>query len=186
MVELSALWLPILLTSAVMFFAGFLAWMVLPHHKPDWQGLKNEDEFLQTVGGMNIPEGNYVFPYACDSEAMKSEEHKRRMEQGPVGTLQVWGGAPAMGKNLALQFVFLMVTNTCLAYLATLGLEIDDGFMPVFRFVATAGFLTYTAAAVPGSIWFKLRLPGYLIDGVIHGLIAGAIFGWLWPSGPVL
>jgi hypothetical protein len=169
-----------------MFFAGYLAWCVLPHHKGDWRGLPDERQFLESVGGMNIPAGNYMFPYACDMEAMKSEEYERKMKQGPAGTLQVWRDAGGMGKQLALQFVFLLATNFCLAYLATLGLETGDGFMKVFRFVTTAGFLIYTAGVVPGSIWFRLRLRGYLIDGVIHGLIAGAIFGWLWPTGPAL
>lgn len=186
MVDLSALWLPILLITALMFFAGFLSWMVLPHHKPDWQRLPDEDEFLNSVGRMNIPAGNYMFPHAADSAAMQSEEHKRKLETGPVGTLQVWQVAGSMGKQLGLQFAFLLVTNTILAYLATLGLETGDDFMRVFRFVSTAGLLSYTAGTVPGSIWFRLRLPGYLIDGVIHALIAGTIFGWLWPTGPVL
>ena len=35
MVELTSLWLPILLSTVALFFLSFLAWTVLPHHKPD-------------------------------------------------------------------------------------------------------------------------------------------------------
>jgi len=39
MVSVGALWLPILLSGAVVFVASSLVWMVLPHHKSDWAAL---------------------------------------------------------------------------------------------------------------------------------------------------
>ena len=183
-VELIALWFPILLTTVALFFSGFLCWAVLPNHKPDWRKLPNESEFLDKMAEMDIPAGNYAYPHAMDQQSMESDDYKKALERETFGTVQVWGGPPKMGPNLACQVGFLLVTNFCLAYLSTLALGTDAGFMDVFRFVTTAAFLTYTAAVVPGTIWFKNRLTGYLIDGVVQALIAGAIFGWLWPYGP--
>ena len=54
--------------------------------------------------------------------------------------------------------------------------------MKVFRFVGTAGILAYGAANVPSTIWFKTRLTGNLIDGVLSGLATGLIFAALWPG----
>jgi hypothetical protein len=117
---------------------------------------------------------------------MGSPEFQQRQKQGPIGTLQLWSGPPKMGRNLICQFVFFLATSFCLAYLATLGLSAGADFMKVFRFVGTAGILTYTAATVPSSIWFNWKLAGYLIDGVAYGLITGIIFGFFWPAGPSL
>ena len=182
MVELTSLWLPIVLSSVVLFFLSFLAWMVLPHHKPDWRGLPEENSFGTALSSLNLPPGNYAFPYCETTAEMKSEAFLERQKQGPNGTLQLWDGPCNMGANLVCQFLFFLATSFCLAYLATLGLQAGADFMTVFRFVGTAGILTYTAAAVPGSIWFKMRLPGYIIDGLMYGLATGAIFAIFWPA----
>jgi len=87
--------------------------------------------------------------------------------------------------SLWLPILLSTVALYFLSFLATLGVPAGTDFMPVFRFVGTAAILTYTAASVPGTIWFNLRLPGYIIDGLMHGLATGAIFACFWPGGPV-
>lgn len=185
-VDTLSLWLPILLTTVALFFTGFLCWAVLPNHKPDWVKLPNEDEFLNKMAELKLPPGNYMYPHAPDPESMRSAEYQKAVENNTFGTVQSWSGPPQMGPNMACQVVYLLVTTYCLAYLSTLALPVDAGFMPVFRFVTTAAFLAFTVAVVPGAIWFKTRLTGHIIDGIVQALIAGAIFGWLWPAGPTL
>lgn len=184
MVELTSLWLPIVLSAVALFFIGFVTWMVVPLHAKDWLGLPDEEGFGKAARDLQIPPGNYMFPYCADPQEMKSEAFLERQRQGPNGTVSLWDGPCSMGANLACQFVYLLVTSFCLAYLATLGLQAGDGFMKVFRFVGTAGLLAYTVAHVPGTIWFKTRLTGNVIDGVLYGLATGAIFALLWPGGP--
>ena len=182
MVELTSLWLPTVLSAAALFFIGFLTWMVLGFHKADWQQLPDEAAFGEAVRGLNIPAGNYMVPYAGDGEEMKSQDFLDRQQAGPNGTVQLWDGPGSMGANLACQFGFLLITSFCLAYLATLGPQAGASFMEVFRFVGTAGILTYTAGHVPTTIWFKSRLTGNVIDGVLYGLATGVIFAALWPG----
>ena len=55
MVELSQLWLPILLTTFAVFFLSFLMWMVSPHHRKDWSALPDEDGFMGTLRSMRLP-----------------------------------------------------------------------------------------------------------------------------------
>ena len=186
MVDLSDLWLPILLSSVALFFASFLAWTVLPHHKRDWLRLPDQEKFSGAIRGLASPPGNYCFPHARDNQEMGSPEFQEKMKQGPAGTIQIWGGAPSMGKNLVFQFLFFLNVSFYLAYLATLGPKIDADFMTVFRFVGTAGILAYSVASVPSAIWFKTKLHGYLLDGIAYGLITGAIFAACWPKGPSL
>ena len=183
-VGLGSLWLPILLSTVTLFFLGFLSWMVLGLHKADWQELPDEDAFGQAVRQLNVQPGSYMFPYCADAEQMKSEAFLEKQRQGPVGIIQVWEETGRMGKQLACQFVFLLVTMFCLAYLATLGIEAGADFKTVFRFVGTAGMLFFAVGTVPPAIWFRSRITGHLIDGVLLGLAAGLIFALLWPDVP--
>ncbi|MCG8450178.1 MAG: hypothetical protein MI725_11445 [Pirellulales bacterium] len=182
MMELTALWLPTLLSAVALFFIGFMTWMLLPVHKADWRGLPDEDAFGDAVRNLNIPAGNYMFPYCANAEDMKSEAFLEKQKRGPTGTMQIWDGPAHMGKNLVCQFLYLLVTSFCIAYLAKQGLQAGAGFMDVFQFVGTAGILIYTAAHVPATIWFKSRLTGHIVDGLLCGLATGLIFAALWPG----
>ena len=62
------LWLPILVSSVLVFIASALAWMVSPHHKQDWKGLPNEDGFLDSLRANNTPAGQYMFPFCGDQK----------------------------------------------------------------------------------------------------------------------
>ena len=174
--------LPTLISAVALFFASFLAWMVLPHHKGDWAGLRDESGFMNTVRDMDVAPGQYMFPHCKDSEHMKSDEFKQAMERGPVGTLTVFPGAPDMPRNLVCTFLFFLVASYCIGYLARLALDPGVGFMMVFRFVGTAGVLTYAAGGILDAIWFKKKIAMDIVDGVAYGLITGLIFALLWPS----
>ena len=184
MVELTSLWLPILLSTVAMFFIGFINWMVLPIHKADWKELPDEDAFAEAVRSLNVQPGNYMFPYCENAEQMKSEAFIQKQKQGPVGIIQIWVECGNMGKQLGCQFTYLLVTSFCIAYLATLGVPAGADFMTVFRFIGTAAMLIFTAANVPAAIWFRSRITGHIIDGVMLGLATGIIFALLWPGAP--
>jgi hypothetical protein len=127
---------------------------------------------------------------------------KEKFEKGPHGMLQVWPPTmfSSMGRNMALSFVFYLIVGACVAYLATLGISAGTpadralagadgpGFMGVFRFTGTAAIMAYCFAQIPHQIWFGTPLRNImtaLVDGIVYGLITGAIFAWLWPaSGP--
>lgn len=47
------LWLPILCSTVIVFFASFLAWMVLPHHKKDVNVLPDENALLEQLKKLN-------------------------------------------------------------------------------------------------------------------------------------
>lgn len=173
-------WLPIVVSSVVVFMASFLAWMVLPHHKPEWQRVEKEVDFQKAIRDFGLAPGQYMFPHTHDMEEMKSEEFQQRAREGPNGSVTVWSGAPNMGQNIGLTFSFFVVTSIFIAYLATIALPADAGFMQVFRFVATAGVMTYCFGLVQGAIWFKRRILMDFIDGVAYALLTAIIFGLLW------
>lgn len=182
---LSLLWLPILLSGVALFFASWAAWMLLPHHKTDWVGLPNEDTVMQQLKSDDVAPGQYCFPYACDPEAMKSEVYKAKMQAGPRGTLTLWATPPSMGVNMLCTVAFFLIANAVIAYLAGMVLPPGEDHMKVFRFVGTAGILTYGTANILNGIWFGRKMVADIVDGIAYGLITGAIFAFLWPAATV-
>lgn len=180
--SLVSLWLPIVLSGVALFFASWLAWMVMPHHKSEWKGLADEDAVLRAIKNANIQPGQYCFPYAATPEAMKDGEFKTKMQAGPRGTLTLWATPPSMGMKMLCTLAFFVIANFVIAYLAGMVLPQGTGFEKVFRFVATAGILTYGTANILNGIWFGRKMVADIIDGIAYGLITGAIFAWLWPG----
>lgn len=180
MVELVDLWLPILLSSVGIYVFSSLAWMVLPHHRPDFQKLEKEDEVMDFVRGLGVTEGNFMFPYCGNPKEMNSEEFNKKWETGPRGHLCVFPDC-SMGGNMAKTYAVWLLSVFSIAYLATMGITDQAAPLLVFRFFATASLLTYFVAVVPGSIWYRSRIKGHLIDAIACSLIVGAIFAWQWP-----
>lgn len=181
MVELIDLWLPIVVSGVVVHILSTLAWMVLPHHKGDWGKCADEDGFMNSVRDLNIAPGNYMFPYHQCKDEMNSPEFQKKWEEGPKGTIILFDTVN-MGKNIVCTISFFFVASFCLAYLSTMALTRESDFMEVFRFVGTAGILTYCAAGIPNSIWFKNKIGMNILDGIAYALATAAIFGGLWPS----
>ncbi|MEX2122115.1 MAG: hypothetical protein WD847_21225 [Pirellulales bacterium] len=180
-VSLVSLVLPIIVSSVALFFASFLSWMVLPFHRKDWVKLEKEDDFLEAVRKSAIPRGSYMFPCAQTPAEMKSEEHVKKWESGPCGVITVFPKVN-MGRNLGLQFLYLLVVSFFLAYLAALAIQPGADFMTVFRFVSTAAFMAFLAGIVQHAIWFHARIVGHVIESVAYAAIAGAVFAALWPG----
>jgi hypothetical protein len=88
----------------------------------------------------------------------------------------------SMGKNLGLTFAYFLVCSFCIGYLTTMACEPGAEFMDVFRFVATAGLMTYLAAIIQHSIWFHNRIIGHVIESLAYAIITAVIFASLWPA----
>ena len=178
---MTSLLLPIALSAVALFFASFLSWMVMQLHRKDWVKLEKEDDFLKAVRKIGIPNGSYMFPGCETPEEMKNEEYKKKWGAGPCGIITIFSKVN-MGKNLGLTFLYFLVASFCLGYLAKLAIEPGEEFLAVFRFVATAGFMTFLAAIIQQAIWFHIRIIGHVIESVAYAAISGAIFGVMWPA----
>ena len=60
MTELSALWLPVLLSSVIVFVASSVIHMALPWHKSDYPKVPNEDKVMDALRPLAIPPGDYI------------------------------------------------------------------------------------------------------------------------------
>jgi len=178
------LWLPIVLSAVVVFVGSFLAWVVLPHHKPDFKRLDDDEGLLGDITSKNPPPGVYMFP-CYTPEDLKDPEKKKRHEAGPAGVLTIWPGPLNMGANMVKSVIFYLVVGICVGYVGGLQLSPGAGFMPVFRFTGTVAMMCYCLGLVPGAIWFGRSLRSTtmdIVDGLVFGGLTGLVFAWLWPA----
>jgi len=186
MTEITALWLPILLSAIIVFVASSLVHMVLPWHKSDYPRVPNEDKFMDAVRPLAIPPGDYMVPRCNNRAEMSAPEFAEKMKNGPVIVMTVLPSGPfSMGSNLAQWFVYIVIVGVFAAYVAGRALPHGVHYLRVFRFAGVAAFLAYAVALWQMSIWYKRAWSTTIkatIDGLIYALLTAGTFGWLWPK----
>jgi len=185
MTGLHVLWLPILVSSVIVFVASSLIHMALPWHKNDYPKMLNEDKAMEALRPLAIPPGDYMVPRPSSRQDLRSPEFLEKMNKGPVMVLTVLPNGPwSMGRNLVLWFLYLVVVGLFSAYVAGRALPAGGPFLHVFRFAGTTAFLGYTMALWQMSIWYRRAWSTTIkatVDGLMYALLTAAIFGWLWP-----
>lgn len=174
-------WLPILLSGLATHIYSTLAWIVLPHHKPDWNKLPVEDEFQQLIAANSVPAGQYLVPYAEHPNDQQSEVDQQK--QGKcVGTVILWSGPVNMGVAIAKTLSYFFVVALAIAHLCTLALRPGTEPLKVFEFVVVSSLLAHVAGQFPGVFWFRQRVTMDTVDKILFAVITAAIFAALWPA----
>ena len=185
MVGIRSLWIPIVASAVIAFVASFILHMLLPFHRGDMQKVPKEDDLLDALRRLNIPPGDYAAPHAGSPEAMKDPAFIAKMKKGPTVFMTVSpGGEYAMGKYLAMWFVYQLAVSGIAAYVAGRALPAGASYLEVFRFAGCAAFIAYAMALPQHSIWYRRNWGTTIrsmIDGLIYGLLVAGTFGWLWP-----
>jgi len=185
MTQLHLLWLPILLSSAIVFIVSSIIHMLSPWHKNDYPKLANEEKVLDALRPLDIPPGEYMMPRPASREEMKSPEFAEKLKKGPVVLMTVWKGHLSMGKNLVMWFIYSAVIGVFAAYITGRALPVGAAYLHVFRFAGAASFLGYSAALWQASIWYNKPWSITIkstVDGLIYALLTAGVFGWLWPQ----
>lgn len=185
MTGLSALWLPILLSSVIVFAASSLIHMVLPWHKNDFGKIPDEDRLREALRPLAIAPGECCVPHPTSMEEMKAPEFIAKQTQGPLLFFTVLPNGPgSMGKSLVQWFVYTVVIGIIAAYVASRALPPGAQHLRVFQMAGVAAFVGYASALWPQSIWYR-RPWGTMIrttiDGLVYALLTAGVFGWLWP-----
>lgn len=176
------LWLPIVASGLATHIWSSLAWMVLPHHKPEWEKFPAEDELQDLMVNRSVPVGQYMIPFTHGGQEVMSEEFQRKLNKRR-GMFVVWPSGPmSMGKAIGCTLGFFFVAAFMIAYLASLALPAGSSFGKVFQFVGTAGLMTYCAAHFPHVFWFKRKISMELLDGLVMAILTAGIFAALWPA----
>lgn len=185
MVTLASLWLPILLSAVVVFFASFVIHMILPFHRKDYLKVPAEDDVMAALRKFSIAPGDYIVPCASAPADMKTPEYKKKVEQGPVVIMTVLGkDAYNMGKRLVQWFLFTVVVSVFAACVASHTLAPGTPYIKVFQIAGTVAFAGYALGLLQNSIWYSKKWSTTwlsIFDGLIYALLTAGMIGWLWP-----
>lgn len=179
-----SLWLPILLSALAVFILSAVVHMALPWHKSDFQKLPDEDKVRDALRPFNVPPGDYMVPM-CDGGNYNSPEFKAKLEAGPNWVVTAMPkGCTSMGPTFLQWFVYLVIVNVFVAYVASRSLAVGTDYLGVFRIVGAVAFLAYAAAQWPQSIWMRRKWSTTVkmtVDGLLYALATAGTFAWLWP-----
>lgn len=185
MTELHSLWLPILLSSVLVFVVSSLIHMASPWHKSDYPRVPDEDKVMDALRPFAISPGDYMIPRPSTRGEMGSPEFAEKMKKGPVMIVTVIPNGPmSMGTNLALWFLYSAVVGVLAAYITGRALPVGAKYLQVFRFAGATAFIGYSVALWQMSIWYRRAWSTTFkatVDGLIYALLTAGSFGWLWP-----
>ncbi len=184
MVSLAALWLPILVAAVVVFIAGFIMNMVLPHHRTDFAKIPDEDGFCEAVRSQGLGQGQYRFPHATTGAEMKDPAYQEKVNAGPVGILIIGPTGNTLPKQLIQHFIYVLIISLIAGYMGSACLPAGVDYLKVFQVVGCAAFLGYSGALMLNGIWFHMTWSStwkHALDGLVYGLLTAGVFGWLWP-----
>ena len=83
MIGMHTLWLPILLSSVLVFVMSSLIHMASPWHKSDYPKVPNEDRVREALRPLAIPPGDYMIPRVSSRQELRSPEFAEKLKQGP-------------------------------------------------------------------------------------------------------
>ena len=183
---IGSLWLPVIVSAVVVFFASSILHMVLKYHRADHQQLPGEDAIREALGKAALAPGVYFTPHCKDHKAVNEPANKAKFEKGPVAIVTVLpNGPPAMGKHLGLWFGLCLLVSFTAAYVARHTLTAQSDGLLVMRITGTVAFAGYVVSSITDSIWHgqpwsnTIRL---MVDGIIYSFLTGLVFRLLWPA----
>jgi hypothetical protein len=183
-VLLRELWQPILLSTVLCFFAGFVLHMLLPLHKADFTGLPGESGVVDALRKAGVGAGQYMIPW-CDPKDMKSPDFQQKWATGPTGILVIRRpGKLSMAPMLTWMVVYHLVVSCFVAYLVNRTQVRGTDYLHVFRVAGTAAIMGYGFGFAPHAIWYGFKTSFTVksfVDAVVWGLLTAGTFGWLWP-----
>lgn len=180
------LWMPIVLSSVLVFIVSSIIHMATPMHKGDFKKLSNEGGVMESVRLHGVEPGTYMFPLACSMKDMGSPEMVAKIQRGPVGWLTIAPpGGCNLGKSLICWFIYSLIVSLLVAYVSWYGLGAGANYLSVFRVAGGAAILGYSLGHMHDPIWKGgswTTACKFVFDGIVYGLVTAGTFGWLWPN----
>src|SRR5712692_675992 len=134
MTGLAALWLPILVSSVLVFVVSSAIHMASPWHKSDYPKVPNEDRLRDALRPLALPPGDYMVPRPSSREEMRSPDFADKIRKGPNLVLTVVPNGPwPMRQSLTLWFLYALVVGAFAAYFAARAVLLGAEFWRVVR-----------------------------------------------------
>ncbi len=175
------LWLPILISSVLIWIVSALIWTVLPWHKSDFAKVTDEEGTRSALKGLRP--GFYNVPHCIDQKALKDPEMQQKFKDGPLAFITILpNGLPPMGRNMVLSFLHGVFVCILCAYFVSRTTGPNESYLAVFRIPRTVTWVASGVAIIQDSIWFgrpwSITMKSF-IDALIYALLVGGVFGWL-------
>lgn len=186
---IAQLWLPIVLSAAIVFIASSILWMATPLHKKDYLPPPDEEAITRALREHRFAPGKYFIPW-CGGEGgkdMKSPEYQAKLKSGPWAQFTVMSAPPSFGRCLGQWFALQVALAFFIAYAAAAALPTGAGapaYLKVFQVVGAIALLAHAGGAAIESIWHGAawrRTAVCIFDGVVYALLTAGTFAWLWP-----
>lgn len=180
--------LPVLVAAVFVFVSSSLIHMVFKWHNSDYGKLADEEAVRAAVRASAAKPGQYVIPYCLGMKEMQSPEMQAKWKEGPVAFLHLRpNGIPNMGPTLGQWFLLNVVVAALVAHVvySSMGIAVVDG-RRLFHVAALTTFLAYAVGSLSSGIWkgqTAISVAKDVLDALIYGLVSGAAFAWLWPTG---
>jgi hypothetical protein len=185
MVSFTALWMPIVVATVLVFVVSAVLHMVFKYHDSDWSRFPDEDAALAALRALNVPPGEYCAPRPTGSNGMKDPSFLAKMKSGPIVIMNLRaGGDVGMGRMMGQWFAYLLIVSALVAYLASHTLQAGDDYLKVFRVAGFTAFMAYAYGQPIEGIWYSRKWSSVgknMFDGLVYALLTGGAFGWLWP-----
>ena len=186
METLVGLWMPILVSSVLVFIASSLVWTVLGAHKWHIRGLPDEAGAREALAKQGVGPGMYTIPYSSSQAAMKDPAYQEKLAKGPVAVITVREpGVPNMGKFLGSWFLYVLFVSYTVAFVCGQTLGRGTPYMVVFKVAGAVALAGHSYAQIPAAIWWgrpwKSALKEFA-DGILYAALTAGSFGWLWPD----
>jgi len=185
MTSMIALWLPILVSAALVLVVRHLIHTATLWHSGDYSKLPREADFVNAVRPLALPPGDYLVPHASRVAQAKTPESGDTVPECPLMVMTVLPSGPrTVLKGLVGWFAYSVVVGAFVAYLATHVLPFAASHLVVFRFVAVAAFLGYALALWQFPIRYARSVTMTIkatVDGLVYALVTAGTFAWLWP-----
>jgi hypothetical protein len=144
------LWMPILVSAALVWVLSAMVWMIFPWHKSDFGNFTNEGAVLAAIKGTNP--GLYNLPHCADHKDMATPEMQQKYKDGPIALVTVMAsGTPKMGGKLVASFMYYIFVGALCAYFVSRTLSPDAAYLQVFRVAGAVAFIAYGAAYIQDS-----------------------------------
>jgi hypothetical protein len=185
MVPLRQLWIPVLLSAALVFVASSVSHALVRFHRSDFGKLSVEPELLELLRKGAVGPGDYLFPRPSGPEEVRDPAFREKFRRGPAGlaTILPPGGLP-MGRTYLLWLLYAAAASALAAIVAGGAFPPGASAAAVFRTVAVVGFAAYGVAVWQDSIWYGRSFATSLrftVDAVAYALLTGGAFAGLWP-----
>ena len=168
----------------ILYFWGFVSWVVLPWHEMTVEKFRDEELVSQVIKENAPKDGVYFIPSMIDTSHLSPEQkeeaqnkQKKAMEKGPFIYAQI--KTEGLHSMTITGHILGLLTYIVGAFLtsALLANAHDLRYLGRLFFVIVVGLLIGVMAGIPNVLWFGAPFKYYTVVAIADSLISWCLAG---------